>query len=54
MPPEAIRQAQEHGLVTESSTQAQSAKGAEQERQARVDKEISTRSEKRGASSDDS
>lgn len=54
MSPEAIRSAQEQGLATESSSQAESAKGAEQERQARVDGEIASRSEKRGAKPDGS
>lgn len=52
MPDGAIRSAQEHGLVTDSSTRASEVKGAEQERQTRVDGEIASRSEKRGPKSD--
>lgn len=52
MPDHAIQATQERGLATESSTEATDAKGRDAERQARVAKEISERSEKRGPKSD--
>lgn len=50
MPDAALRHAQEGGLTTDSHTVAERAKGAEMERVRDVQRQIESRSEKRGQS----